>query len=612
MVTVVKDPTGHKIIDQAITATITEDYAGDALVTFAYHGLGDGDYVYIVSDLDEYNGFWYVTTIDADTFKISEYGTAAYVEYHQDADIEYYQTQDHVWNSIFLPIVYKISNDLWPVNSVDTARTVSSFSDDNGFTDLVLSGAVKSFGLQPLSFVEITGASDENLNGIFQIVEVISTSNIVINLPYDSDNSFAGATVQYYYNNYQVKVKVYAGLPSDHPWEPKKPYEEVAELSLTPDENNLVMFSIADYIRSKVAIKNNPLLFSYPLNLDAFTAFYIAVAETYDISDGYSLTTSGEDYGSDSFEGYAVAGKLPFKNTYSGDYADYIYTSGSPALWLTLMDRLLAVEDKYFDISFIKNVVGTFKIKIDKYISDYLTETEYVSYEDQGIGVYRIPITVDAQYDSFCVTAQTDDRTEEVTVYPEDDDLSTYSQVDNGFGNDWAWDIGETLVCSIPSGYSISQSVGRAMVVLNGATLKINYDVDIIYENLSPPPVHETIRFYLSDALGDFDDYVEILHVVSIVGSGSINLTGQVSITTTADRAFFKIFAGKGGGSGAITEFIINSLSFGDTTTEEFEVPGATVTEEICMDIIEICEAVPGFTPDDIRLLEDGNYRLLE
>ena len=42
----------------------------------------------------------------------------------------------------------------------------------------------------------------------------------------------------------------------------KKPFEEMAELSLTPDENGEVMFSIADYIKSKVAIKNNLTLFS--------------------------------------------------------------------------------------------------------------------------------------------------------------------------------------------------------------------------------------------------------------------------------------------------------------------------------------------------------------
>src|SRR5688572_8525304 len=104
MVSVVKRPTGHKLIDQAITATVTESYEGDALVNFTAHALTTGAVIYLTSDIDEYNGFWYVTVATADSFKISEYATADFVEYYQDADIEYYQTQEHDWSSIFLPI----------------------------------------------------------------------------------------------------------------------------------------------------------------------------------------------------------------------------------------------------------------------------------------------------------------------------------------------------------------------------------------------------------------------------------------------------------------------------------------------------------------------------
>ena len=72
------------------------------------------------------------------------------------------------------------------------------------------------------------------------------------------------------------------------------------------------------------------------------------------------LGTVEPSFTTDEFEGYAIAGKLPFKNVYSGDYADYVDTEDSPALWLTNADRLLAVEGLYFDISFIKNIAGDF------------------------------------------------------------------------------------------------------------------------------------------------------------------------------------------------------------------------------------------------------------
>lgn len=55
MVTVVKTPQGHKIIDTPVDATIIG--AGlEALVVIPYHDLTTGDYVYITSDIDEYNG----------------------------------------------------------------------------------------------------------------------------------------------------------------------------------------------------------------------------------------------------------------------------------------------------------------------------------------------------------------------------------------------------------------------------------------------------------------------------------------------------------------------------------------------------------------------------
>lgn len=593
---VVKRPTGHKIINQSIAASVIEDYVGDAIVQFPYHGLGTGDTVYIESDIDEYNGFWYVTAVDANQFKISEHSEADFVEYYQDADIDYYQTQEHDWSSIFLPIVYKITNTFWPTNTQDAVRTVSSFSDDNGFTSLILSGPLKG-SFKALEFVKVG-------TEVYQIVEVITTSEIVINLPYATDLTFS--TVQYYYNNYQTRVKIYAGLPASHPWEPKKPFTEVSELSLTPDSNNEVMFSVSDYITQKVAIKNNILLFSLPLNLDAFTAFYISTGESYDQSDNYSLGTTEVLYTDDSFTGYAVAGKLPFKNMYSGDYADYVYTSGYPALWLTLFDRLFAVHGLYFDVSFIKNLIGDFHVSVVKTASDY-SITEQLNFIDQGIGVYRVPLTIDSAYDSYCITAVTEDRTEEQEVFPEDDDLSVYTQT--AFGPDeYDWTIGPTLSVAMLDDFT-SEIVGRAMVVLSAATLKVNYDITINFTNTIPLPVTIRITFYLDTSFASTDDNTQLNYSVPIIGSGMVNLTGQLSILATSNRNFFDIVALTGADEATI---VINSLSFGDPTTEMVNIPGVAVTEEICIDIIDDCQAADQFVADNIRELEDGNYRLLE
>jgi hypothetical protein len=594
-VTVVKTPTGHKIIDQAIAGTII-DSLGDALVNFPYHALVTGDTIYLTSDIDEYNGFWYVTAIDTDNFKISEYSTAPFVEFYQEAEVDYYLTQDHEWNSIFLPIIYKATNDRWPVNTVDTARTISSASDDNGYTSMVLSGVLKAT-FERLEYVKIVDATDESLNGVFQIVERITTSEIVIDLPYDVDNDFTGATIQYYYNNYQVKVKVYAGLPGTHVWEPKKPAEEVAELSFTPDADGLVMFSIADYIKGKVAIKNNPLIFSYPLNLDAFTGFYISTSESFDVSDGYSLATEEDDYTADAFNGYAVAGKLAFKNTYSGDYADYIYTSGSPALWLTYNERLLAVEDKYFDISFIKNMVGTFTLTIDKYVSDYLTDTEVISYDDQGIGVYRIPIEAYAVYDSFCVriTTVASGGTTALAL-PALADWTTRSIS----GSLVDWTEGATPHVDLPGVSTVSPSNSEVIYAdyafIPGYDYQIDLDFTRTVNSGSDNPRNGLLRIY--------DDSFNILFSETLAASAGANV---ITINFTAINGATKV--GFSFTSGADVDIDITAV---DGTESSPTVEAAQITEEICIDLIESCEASEGFTPTDIRLTEDGDYRILE
>jgi hypothetical protein len=595
MVTVVKRPQGHKIIDQAIASTII-DSSGDALISEPYHALTTGAIVYIESDIDEYNGFWYVTVIDYQTFKISEHSQADFVEFYQEAEIDYYQTNEHDWSSVFLPIVYKAENDKWPTNSLDTAQTVSSFSDDNGFTQLTLSGSLRG-SVKALEFVKISGASDEELNDIWQIVEVTSTSNVVINLPYDSSLSFAGATVQYYYNNYQVKIKIYSGLAASHPWNAKKPYEEVAELSLTPDENNEVMFSVAEYIRTKVAIKNNTTIFSYPLNLDAFTGFYISVAETFDQSDNYTLYTTDAVYQNDAFNGYAIAGKLPFKNMYSGDYADYVYTSGSPALWLTLMERPIAVENHFFDISFIKNIVGTFNLIIDKYVSDYLTQTIVIPYSDQGIGVYRMPITADANYDSFCIRVVTDAHQEEQeTTETEDFDLSLWTNHAGGL-TDWTTGIAAPFVNIVGAN---SNFLLFPYATNSGQIYTYQYRFSVVNSD----PGTKTAQLLFLDAA-----FLAIgFTFIDVPGDGTY--AGSVNITPSANGTYI---AFKVSSIGLAWDVTLELVSATTTTTETVEVPGATITEEICIDILESCDVENEVVQDeDRRLLEDGDYRLLE
>jgi hypothetical protein len=599
MVSVVKRPEGHKLIDQAIAATII-DGGAYAFVIFPYHGLSDGDVVYISSDVDEYNGFWYVTVQDYETFTLSETEDGEFIEFYQEVDIDYYQTQPHDWSSIFLPIVYKLSNNRWPSNTVDTGRSISSQSDDNGFTSVLLSGDIRIGQVNALEFVYINHPTDTSLSGIWQIVEVIASDELVLNLPYSSANSFSGATIQYYYNNYQVKVKIYAGLDALHPWEYKKPYEEVAQLSLTPDADGQVMFSVSDYIKSKVAVKNNLLLYSLPLNLDAFTGFYISFAESYDASDSYSLYTSQTAFENDTLEGYAIAGKLPFKNVYSGDYADYVLTSGSPARWLTGMSRLLAVTDRYFDISFIKNIRGAFWIIIDKYVSDYLMQTEVISYADQGIGVYRIPITPDADYDSFCVRAYTPG-----VAASEGVPATTLADLDDWTNGPLAgWSLGAAPTISVNGNGGVSGFIVGAIATAAGYDYEFVTQITIGVTG-SSDPISEVTWALLDGSYNEIDTAV-----FNYITAGAKAETFTLSSTSAATYLGVRIENN--------TPFDTKNYTVDIATytapagPPDDSLPAQTMTEEICIDILDVCEVEGGFTPEDVRLLEDGDFRLLE
>ena len=598
MVTVTHRPQGHKIIDQAIEATIGGVSGFDAVVNFPYHGLGTGDYVYITSDIDEYNGFWHVTTVDTDNFKISGGSGSDYVKYYQDADIEYYQTQEHDWSSIFLPIVYKCTNNRWPVNTVDLVRTISSQADDNGFTDLVLDDDIKSSGgsVNALEFVKITGAG--GLNGVWQIVEVISNSHLVINLPYSASNSLAGASIQYYYNNYQVKVKIFAGLPALHPWAAKKPSTEVAELSLTPDDDNEVMFSVSNYIHSKVAVKNNLTLFSLPLNLDAFTGCYISTAESFDVSDNYTLGTSESDFSVDTFQGYAIAGKLPFKNIYSGDYADYILTSGSPALWLTNRTRLLAVEDHYFDVSFIKNIRGDFQIIIKKYLSSDYYITETIDYTDQGIGVYRIPITPDANYRSFCIKAYTPG-----VAASDGPPATTLDALADWINVTFGWSLGAAPTISVNGNGGVSGYIAGEIATTSGYDYEFTTEIEIGVSG-SSTPISQITWALLDGSFNEIDT-----QIFNYTDAGVKTETFKLTSAGAASYLAMKItnntpFDTK--------NYTINSADYNAPDAPDDSIEAQDITEEICIDILETCEAVNQFTQEGIRLLEDGGYRLLE
>ena len=397
---VVKRPRGYHNGTTVNTGTFTN---GSDTVTNTSHGLNTEDRIYIYTG--QAIGFWRVARVDANTFKITddgESGTAAARVYTfiGSGTFSYYicvSSSGHFWNAVHLPIVYRLQSTLWPTNSVDTARTVSSFANDNGFVKLTLSGALLS-SLSELEFVKITGIGEA---GVYQILTWYSTSVVTINMPYYSNLSFGPASVIYYYNNYRAKVRLYAGLAATHPYTTAKPYTLVCEKEIVPDASGYITYNCADDLKAYMSaglLRNDPNQGTMPLSLDAFTQFYITFAEAYDYSaGGYGLLDFVGSYTSDqsTFEGYAVNASLPFKNVFSGALSTYIYggTTGTKLKFMTAMAYPVHANN-YFDISWANQYGTGMQIYIERYRNGSIFSSGYTSIASNGIGIYRYPITL--------------------------------------------------------------------------------------------------------------------------------------------------------------------------------------------------------------------------
>jgi hypothetical protein len=429
--TIIDRPQGRKLDTTAATATVTS--SSGALFTNAGHGLVDGDYIFIDSVYSAYNGYWYVEQLTVNTFQIRQYATATVQAFVNSGTVTYYKSVlTHNWSAVHLPIIYKISSSLWPTNSADTARTVSSISNDSGYVNLNLSGDIKATGsAAELEFVQVFGQNA----GIYQIINWISDSDITIDFPYNAGVSFSASTVQYYYNNYHARIKIYAGLNSTHYWAGQKSYEEIAEVSAVPDSTGIITVNISEYIKSKIDVdSNNTSLDTLPNDINSFCQFYISVAEAYTYSNGYTLGTSVSTHTSDqgTFEGYAINAMLPFKTQSGGFMDDYVsgLTSSTTQKFLTPFVQPEIFDGQYFDLAFIVNSNASGFYILEQYLNAAGTVvlTVQTTLTDNDAGVYRFQITYNSAYSKMRVSLYNSSNTQlsetkEIIISP---DCSTY------------------------------------------------------------------------------------------------------------------------------------------------------------------------------------------
>jgi len=600
MVTVINRPLGHKLTDASVEADVY-DSSGEALfITQFAHGLVDGDYVYVQSNIESYNGFKYVDSIAYNEFKLREAVAGDYVPFKQEVEVSYrVSVLQHGWLAISQPIVYELESNLWPNNEPEeayTPRVIDSQADAEGYTQLNLSATLTS--PYALDFIELVG--DGELAGVYQIITVLHPWSVIINLAYSASNSFTGYEVVKYYNNYCINVDVYAGLDVNHPWYSEKPYTLLATLRFTPDAVGRVKFSISDILKGYINTRNNLTLDTLPNNLDFMTGFYIAYYESYDSSDGEEITTlsSAPTSDRDTFEGHAVNADMPFKSLYVSHMSEYLHEDTYFAKWLTLQDLPYAIVGYFFDLSFINSLDRIdVLININKELNGVVLETETLTISNPGVGILRVPITAETGFDRYCVYAHT------LGVAASGGPPSTTLEALSGWTNlTFGWTLGANPSVSVNGNGGVSNWIIGEIATAAGFDYEFTVEFEIGVTGSSTPT--SAVLFALMDGSGVVLDSVGFNYTDAGVKTETFTLNPSgvgvyLGVHITNNTPF------------DTKNYDIQSATYNAPAVPDDSIPAQVITETICIKILEECDST--FISDENRReTEEGDFRILE
>lgn len=601
MLTVIQRPLGHKLTDAAVDAVVTNS-AGEALFTTDFaHGLVDGDYIYVISNFDSYNGFKYVDSVTYTTFKLKESEDGDVVPFKQIAYPEYQvSVLHHGWIAVSHPIVYGLESDLWPNNVAEesyTPNTVASFSASNGYTVLNLTAALSD--PTKLAWIELVGSGE--LAGPYQIIEVLHPWQVVINLAYDATNSFTGYQVVKYYKNYVINIQVYAGLGVEHPWYSEKEYEIAATLQFIPDSSGRIKFSIADILKGYINTRNNLTLDTLPNNLDFMTGFYISYFESYDSSDGSTITTvEGAPISDrDEFEGHAVNAAMPFKSLYQTHMSEYINFDTYLAKWLTIQDTPFAIVGYFFDLSFINSLPRIdILVNINKELNGVVIDTDVITISNPGVGIIRVPITAETGFDHYCIYAHTLGVAQ--SSGPAATSLAALSAWTNKPGGQ-EWSLGANPNTSVNGNGGVSDWIVGAILTEMGFDYEFTTSFEIQVSGSSLPTI--AVIWALLDSSYNVLDSAGFNYTTAGVK------TETFTLNPSSDGVYLGLYVTNN--TPFDTKVVdIESATYNAVPQPDDSVAAQTITETICIEILEECDDT--VIPDDTRLTEDGDFRILE
>lgn len=298
------------------------------------------------------------------------------------------------WNSAHLPIHYEITNDKFPVSSLDTELTISSVTDNNGYFQVSFT-ADHSFVENQYVFLNSTNYP----NKIAVVRELtVDTATVILDLPYISNET---GTARAYYNNYVTEVDVYTGINGGHPHAGSNPMTKLTTIQLRPYEN-ITTVDVSRYVKTELQSIYDDSQSSFPNDLNAWVDFYIVVREKYQTLKGGSFTTSSDvNDGANIF--HAVNNANQFGNFYGGNLYGQVVSNDVNApvgKFLTNFEVMeLVLGGGAFSISLISEV-DTFDLKIEQYnTNSALLASQNNTFSGDGYGVYHLPVDVEFEND---------------------------------------------------------------------------------------------------------------------------------------------------------------------------------------------------------------------
>lgn len=243
-------------------------------------------------------------------------------------DVPYYNSR---WTSAHLPIVYKLTNDRFPVNTFDTIYQFLSVANNNGNAEVVLIQEYSYDDFVKNNYVTIEGST--LYNGVHRILSV-DDGRITINTSYQGTDA---GTFQTYYNNYFIGIRVYAGKPNYHPLQGDDPLTLITEnpIKITPDGDNIATADVAGLIRDKISMDYDIDSTDLPNDINAWTSLIVEFFESFDESeDGTSIQTVTTEPETDDIDGCVQDLDLVSNGDFSSGLTDWSNV-GSGTSWVS-------------------------------------------------------------------------------------------------------------------------------------------------------------------------------------------------------------------------------------------------------------------------------------